>query len=149
MEFDNIDATLCQKYFMQKHEKRWHDNVESYHNGTLDFDKEKDYIINNGPVQLALTYDLTEDQLSTLINVTSWHTGLTYSIIDYKNLYNIRLSYRKRLVDKLGRFILAHEALIYHDEFNDYIFNKIIKFSDQDIYVYINNYKLTKKYQIL
>ena len=149
MEFDNIDATLCQKYFMQKHEKRWHDNVESYHNGTLDFDKEKDYIINNGPVQLALTYDLTEDQLSTLINFTSWHTGLTYSIIDYKNLYNIRLSYRKRLVDKLGRFILAHEALIYHDEFNDYIFNKIIKFSDQDIYIYINNYKLTNKYQIL
>ena len=140
MEFDSIDATLYQKYFGQKHEKRWHDNFENYHNGTLDFDKEKDYIINNGPVQLALMYDLTEDQLSTLINVVSWNTGVTSNIINYKNLYNIRLSYRKRLVDKLGHFILAYENLTYHDEFNDYIFNKIIRFSDQDIYIYIRNY---------
>jgi hypothetical protein len=145
----NINDNLYNEYFGNAYAEHKVSILDSYHNGTLDFDKEKEFIINHGPIGLALMYDLSNNQLSKILDAACLDKKCIFSFLDYKNVYNIRLGYLKSFVDKLSDNILYIRALTYNSDLNDYIAEKILSFSDDDIYSYISSWNITKKYTTL
>lgn len=145
----NINDKLYNEYFGNAYAEHKVSILDSYHNGTLDFDKEKEFIINHGPIGLALMYDLSNNQLSKILDAACLDKKCIFSLLDYKNVYNIRLGYLKSFVDKLSDNILYISALTYNSDLNDYIAEKILSFSDDDIYSYISSWNITKKYTAL
>jgi hypothetical protein len=145
----NVNETLYNEYFGEGYQEHRSAIVHAYHAGNLNFDEEKEFIINHGPIGLALTYDLSDSQLSKILDAACLDKKYIFYLIEYKNIFNIRLDYLKNFVDKLADNIVYINALTYNNDLNDYIANKILSFSDDCIYNYICQWSITKEYTTL